>query len=259
MALSSIVIQVKIFLLHCRWSVSLTKPHLIQSQKRLHQTRLVPSCFLSLLKIAVLIQIDATGVHHRWPTTKRLTWTSWPTPMWIYMCAPETWKFVMVLAVCRPLVILLKCMPRTGRHLFGVLGRGFTQNATRMKQHSPPLHHPSSQNMAFLCSRVVQRFGVFLLRCLWKRREVVLELQWFREQQDLWFSWPPPPPWMPPPLLAFNQVRTKVNPPGICHPPWCTTPHGKHHPPPWKVSPPSLWWMAMAAAEYIGLWGQISR
>ncbi len=56
-----------------------------------------------------------------------------------------------------------------------------------------------------------------LLRCLWKRREVVLELQWFCEQQDLWFSWPP----------------------HKCHPP--------------------MWCMAMvAAAKYIGLWGQIS-
>ncbi len=48
---------------------------------------------------------------------------------------------------------------------------------------------------------------------LWKRREVVLELQWFREQRDLWFRWPP--------LPAINPVRTKVNPPprhGKCHP-----------------------------------------
>ncbi len=33
-----------------------------------------------------------------------------------------------------------------------------------------------------------------------------------------------PPPMDATPLLAFNQVRTKVNPPGICHP------HGKCHP-----------------------------
>ncbi len=83
------------------------------------------------------------------------------------------------------------------------------------------------------------KFGVkttWLLRCLWKRREVVLELQWFCKQQDLWFSWPPP-------LPAFNQVRTKVNPPPMksatlpphekCHPPWKAPPppHGKHYPP----------------------------
>ncbi len=29
-------------------------------------------------------------------------------------------------------------------------------------------------------------------------------------------------------------------------------------PPPMMRHPPSLWWMAMAAAKYIGLWGQIS-
>ncbi len=62
-----------------------------------------------------------------------------------------------------------------------------------------------------------------LLRCLWKRREVVLELhQWFRDQQDLWLSLP----LMPPPT-AINQVRTKVKPPppGICHPPLKVPPH----------------------------------
>ncbi len=34
----------------------------------------------------------------------------------------------------------------------------------------------------------------------------------------------------------------------------------KHHPPPWKVPPhlTALWCMAMVAAKYIGLWGQIS-
>ncbi len=43
-----------------------------------------------------------------------------------------------------------------------------------------------------------------------------------------------------------------------------TTPHRKCHPhgkchPPWKVPPPPpLWCMAMVAAKYIGLWGQIS-
>ena len=91
---------------------------------------------------------------------------------------------------------------------------------------------------------------------------------------------------MPPPLLAFIQVRTKVKSPlGICHPPWkgppphgkchplwkVSPPHGKHQPP-WKVPPPmesttplwkvlpppALWCMAMEAAKYIGLWGQIS-
>ncbi len=50
---------------------------------------------------------------------------------------------------------------------------------------------------------------------------------------------------MPPPLLAFNQVRTKVNPPQGYATPWkAPPPHEKHHPPygkchpPWKVPPP---------------------
>ncbi len=44
-----------------------------------------------------------------------------------------------------------------------------------------------------------------------------------------------PPPWMPPPpLLAINQVRTKVkSPPGICQTHMeSATPHGKCHLPP---------------------------
>ncbi len=45
----------------------------------------------------------------------------------------------------------------------------------------------------------------------WKRRQVVLELQWFHEQRDLCFT--PTIPWMPPP--SSNQGRTKVKPPGI--------------------------------------------
>ena len=57
------------------------------------------------------------------------------------------------------------------------------------------------------------------------------------EQQDLWFSWPPYKCY--PPLLAFNQVRTKVNPPRDmppphekCHPPMkSATPHERWHPP----------------------------
>ncbi len=53
-----------------------------------------------------------------------------------------------------------------------------------------------------LDTNVCVSFSLFflLLRCLWKRREVVLELQWFCEQQDLWFSWPPHkchPPYQP--------------------------------------------------------------
>ncbi len=57
---------------------------------------------------------------------------------------------------------------------------------------------------------------LLLLRCLWKRRQVVLE------QRDLCFL----------PLLAINQVRTKVNrpPQGYATPPltcpyWCSTTH----------------------------------
>ncbi len=56
------------------------------------------------------------------------------------------------------------------------------------------------------------------------------------------------------PLLAFNQVRTKVMPP----PQWYATPPMEIATPPWKVPPPPMWCMAMVAAKYIGLWGQIS-
>ena len=66
-----------------------------------------------------------------------------------------------------------------------------------------------------------------------------MELQWFGEQEDLWFRWTPhrchPPP-------AINQVRTKV----------------KH--PMESATPPShrgVWWW-LVAAKFIGLCGQIS-
>ncbi len=44
------------------------------------------------------------------------------------------------------------------------------------------------------------------------RREVVLELQWFCEQQNLCFT-PSHGCHTPPPPLAINQIRTQVNPP----------------------------------------------
>ena len=47
----------------------------------------------------------------------------------------------------------------------------------------------------------------------------------------------PPPPWMPPLLLAINQVRTKVNP-GICHPTWKVPPHMKLSPTPQRHATP---------------------
>ena len=61
------------------------------------------------------------------------------------------------------------------------------------------------------------------------------------------------------PLLAFNQVRSTVNPKGYrCHPHWCTTPAWNVSPPPTDSDPPSRC-TAMVAAKYLGLWGQISR
>ena len=91
-------------------------------------------------------------------------------------------------------------------------------------------------------------------------------------------------------LLAINQVRTKVNPPGMCHSPWKVPLSRDVVPPhwcptlPWKVSPPLMChplhgkchphWCATPFMEiatplargdgwcqrsiYIGLWGQIS-
>ncbi len=63
----------------------------------------------------------------------------------------------------------------------------------------------------------------YMFRCLWKRREVVLELQWLRKQRDLCF----PPP-------ASHQTS---NPRDM--PPHTDVPHPmmRHHPPP----PSSAW------------------
>ncbi len=87
----------------------------------------------------------------------------------------------------------------------------------------------------------------FLLHCLWKRRKVVLELQWFREQRDLCFT-PPPTQWMPPPAShqpSKDQSQT---------PQEYTTPYGKCHPPPARCDV----WRWLAAAKFLGLGGQIS-
>ncbi len=65
--------------------------------------------------------------------------------------------------------------------------------------------------------------------------------QWFCEQQELWFSLPPP--WMPPP--AGHQPSKDQSQP----PQGYATPHGKR-------PPLSLWCVAVVAAKYIGLWGQ---
>ncbi len=85
--------------------------------------------------------------------------------------------------------------------------------------------------------------------CLWKKSQVVLELKWFCQQRDLCFI---PPRHGCHPLLAINQVRTKVNPPpGICHLPMnCATP------PPLTCHPPCG--AAITTEKNLGLWGQIS-
>ncbi len=89
-----------------------------------------------------------------------------------------------------------------------------------------------------------------LLRCLWRRHEVVSELHRFCEQWDLCFT----PHGCHPPQ-AINQVRTP--PQGFATP---HGPHGECHPPHWCASPHSPRCMArLAAAKYFGLWGQISR
>ncbi len=72
-----------------------------------------------------------------------------------------------------------------------------------------------------------------LLRCLWKRRQVVLELQWFHEYRDLWFTPPghqpsndqsqPLPRDIPPPLMCHPQWNVQLPPPDA-HPHWHATP-----------------------------------
>ena len=76
-----------------------------------------------------------------------------------------------------------------------------------------------------VCLTVALRSGCFflLLRCLWKRREVILEQTVNQARPDLCFT---PPP--------RNEK---------CHSPWCATPtdvhpHGKCHPP----ARCGVWW-----------------
>ena len=72
------------------------------------------------------------------------------------------------------------------------------------------------------CLIVWEPIRSFSLRCLWisKRREVVLGLQWFREQRDLWFT--SPPPWIPPPghqpSKNLSQPPPGIFAPMMCHP-----------------------------------------
>ena len=103
------------------------------------------------------------------------------------------------------------CIPGVGCH--PLLSRLLWSFGLKCK--SERMHSPSD----FL-------FG-FLLRCLWKRREVVLEQTVIQARPDLCFT---PTP-MDAPLLAINQVRTKVNPQ------WKVPPPMMHHPPPHDVPP----------------------
>ncbi len=91
------------------------------------------------------------------------------------------------------------------------------------------------------------REGGSSLRCLWKRREVVLEQTVIQARPDLCFT----PPHGCHPLLAINQVRTKVKPPMESTTPSMesATPHDAP-PPHWCANPPAhcgVWqWLAAA-------------
>ncbi len=69
-----------------------------------------------------------------------------------------------------------------------------------------------------------------LLRYIWKRRDVVLELQWFVSNETFGLAYLPPP-WMPPPC-------------------WLSTKYGPKSTPPRNMPPPSA-----CRAKYLGLWG----
>ena len=112
-----------------------------------------------------------------------------------------------------------------------------------------------------------------MIRCLWKRREVVLEQMVFHEQRDLWFTPPPllvtpitsqvtrcyPPPllkcqppltchptsdfvtptsqFVTPPSLLTLSSPSDLSPPRLtCHPLWLSPRHGCHP----DLSPPPL-------------------
>ena len=105
------------------------------------------------------------------------------------------------------------------------------------KAQEAPKQSKRHQNWCSLQTRLT-----LLLRCLWKKREVVLELQWFREQRDLCFA-----------PLAINHVRTKVYTPQG----YAMHPHKMCHPAT-DMPPPPPRSAAIAAAKYLGLSGQIS-
>ena len=106
---------------------------------------------------------------------------------------------------------------------------------------------------------LVANFSIFLLRYLWKRREVVLEQTVVQAWWDLWF--------LPPPSHHQSSHKSCYHPPlGKCPPP----PYGCHLPnvtathsnlsPPADVNPPThpTPFTTMVAAKYLGLFGQIS-
>ncbi len=81
-----------------------------------------------------------------------------------------------------------------------------------------------------------------------KGSEVVLELSWFHEQQDLWFT--PPSPHRCHRPANRQPSKDQSQPPGDMLPPhtdmpphWCATAH------------PLC--IAMVAAKHLGLWGKI--
>ncbi len=78
-------------------------------------------------------------------------------------------------------------------------------------------------------------FGNFYLAGFEKGAKYYWSRPWFRLDRDLWFR--PTAPHGCHPLPAINQVRTKVNPPGIYHPPWDVLPHEMCHPPPLTCHP----------------------
>ena len=149
---------------------------------------------------------------------------------------------------------------------------------TALPVRGPPSYCTVCLSVATSLHSIPLPWNPFLITSLvLKRHEVVLELQRFHEQWDLWFTLSPQLP-NSALLPAINQVRTKVKssqgyamPPLMCHPLTCQPPNDMPltdmapplmcHPPtdmpaPLMCHPPLC--MAMVTAKYIGLWGQIS-
>ncbi len=130
--------------------------------------------------------------------------------------------------------------------------------ATAELQELPftPVHAPIMATVPGM-----HRYTLFL-RCLWKRRKVVLE-QTVIQARPRPMLFPPPHGCHPPPCRPQPSKDKSQLPPGICHPPWKVPPPMMHHPhgkchPPLTCHPLSLWCVAMAAAKYTGLWGRMS-